>query len=105
MTGDGRRRSPRAALSIPLRVKWTTARGEITEEQTNTETLNGHGARIRLKTPIRIGLEMEIVNLENQESARACVVWASDHSTYDGQRVGIEFLTPRAAFWGLTYAP
>lgn len=102
---DERRRSPRVALEIPLRVKWTGPDGRITEEQTRTEVLNGAGARIRLKNPIEMGLEMEIVNLENKESARARVVWASEHSPPDGQRLGIEFLTPRAAFWGSQYSP
>lgn len=105
MADADRRRSPRELVSIPLRVRWTNAKGETAEEHTHTETLSGHGARIRLKAPIRIGLEMEVVNLENQETAQACVVWASEYSTYDGQRVGIEFLTPRAAFWGTTYLP
>lgn len=102
---EERRRSPRVSLSIPLQVKWTNADGQVSEEQTSTEVLNGAGARIRLRNPVHMGLEIEIVNLENQESAWARVVWAGDHSPEDGQRVGIEFLTPRAAFWGSRYSP
>ncbi|MFQ5662711.1 MAG: PilZ domain-containing protein [Terriglobia bacterium] len=105
MERKDRRRSPRVSLSIPLRVKWSCAEGTIKEEQTRTEVLNGAGARIHLMIAVDRGTEMEIVNLENQESARARVVWASEHSPQEGQRVGIEFLTPRAAFWGSQYSP
>lgn len=105
MVTKERRRSTRVSLSIPLQVKWTNPEGKMREEQTLTEVLNGAGARIRLKSPVHLGLEMEIVNLDNQESALARVVWASEHSPQDGQRVGIEFLTPRAAFWGTRYSP
>ena len=102
---EERRRSLRDSLAIPLRVKWTNPEGETTEEQTVTEVLNGAGARVRLKGPVERGVEIEIFNLENQESALARVVWAGEHLPQDTQSVGIEFLTPRAAFWGTQYSP
>lgn len=104
MGDEDRRHSPRVPLAIPLGVKWSNSDGGTTEEQTLTEVLNGAGARIRLKHPVAIGLQMQIVNLENKETAEARVVWAGEHSPRDGQRVGIEFLTSRAAFWGSQYS-
>jgi hypothetical protein len=88
---------------VPMAVRWIDPQGQMREEQTRTETLSGHGALIRLKNAVELGMEIELLNLDNYESAKAQVVWASEHSTEKGQRVGIEFLTPKAAFWGKDY--
>lgn len=99
------RRTPRAEVSVPLRVSWTSSEGKTVEELITTEILNAHGARFRLQTPVELGTQFAVVNLNNQESAQARVVWAGEHSPPDGQRVGIEFLNSRAAFWGTAYSP
>ena len=98
-----RRRTPRLSAQVPMAVRWTDRSGQTQEEQTQTEVLSGHGALIRLKNAVELGEEIELQNLENQEQARAQVIWASEHSPEHGQRVGIEFLTPKAAFWGKDY--
>ena len=98
-----RRRTARLAAQVPMAVKWIDNRGQTREEHTRTETLSGHGALIRLKNSIELGMEIELLNLDKHEKAKAQVVWASEHSPDQGQRVGIEFLTTKAAFWGKDY--
>ena len=81
-------------------MKWTNDKGQTFEERTETEVLNSKGARVRLQNAVELGSEVDVVNLENREAARARVVWAGEYFPGQGQRVGIEFTTFRSAFWG-----
>ena len=98
--GSERRIAPRIPLVVPLQVKWTNDKGQTFEERTETEVLNSKGARVRLQNAVELGSEVDVVNLENREAARARVVWAGEYFPGQGQRVGIEFTTFRSAFWG-----
>ncbi|HXE74603.1 MAG TPA: hypothetical protein VNN18_03060 [Candidatus Xenobia bacterium] len=100
MMGSERRIAPRIPLAVPLQVKWTNDKGQTFEERTETEVLNSKGARVRLMNAVELGCEVDVVNLENREAARARVVWAGEYFPGQGQRVGIEFTTFRSAFWG-----
>lgn len=100
MAEKERRRSSRASVSIPLRVTWTTPEGTVVEEETHTEAFSDTGARIRLKNPIAVGQEISILNQQNQESASARLVWASEHADDTGRRVAFAFLAPSPDFWG-----
>lgn len=98
------RKSPRVVLSLLMRVRWTSPAGKTWSEETLTEVLNTAGARIKLKHPVELMQEMEIVNLHNREAAPVRVVWVGEHSPQTGQPVGIKFLTPLAAAWCATFS-
>lgn len=98
--GSEKRLTPRVPLSVPLKLRWSGSDGKVKEEQTVTEVLNASGARFWCQGTLQLGMEVEVVNLNNKETARARVAWAGEPETGHGQRVAIQFLTARAAFWG-----
>jgi hypothetical protein len=94
------RSTPRIPLSVPLKLRWAANDGNVKEEQTFTEVLNASGARFWLQGTVQLGMEVEVTNLHNKETARARVAWAGEPEAGHGQRVAIQFLTVKAAFWG-----
>ena len=95
----GERNGPRISLSLLLQVRWTNEYGVVTAEEVLTEVINESGARIRLQHKINPGMEVEIANLYNRESARAHVAWVGPYDRQVGNAVGIKFLTPNATKW------
>lgn len=93
------RKGDRVPLTLLLRAQWRTSNGVPSWEETMTEVINNAGARIRLKTHVDPGQELEIDNLYNMESARAKVVWVSQQENHAGYGVGIKFLSPQATKW------
>ncbi|MGD0921552.1 MAG: PilZ domain-containing protein [Terriglobia bacterium] len=100
---ERKRRSERVLLQIPIEVKGTDAEGKPFTERTHTVTINRHGARIALKTPVQAEGRITIVN---QRSGRSCpfrVVGRTGKSLGGGPEWGVECLGPGVNFWGISF--
>lgn len=99
ITQADRRRAPRVLLEIPVLVQWREKSGEARVETSMTKVVNAYGALITLKTPVQVGLPVEITNLATQAKAAARVLWVGNPTAEGTLQVGIELGTADAEFW------
>lgn len=100
---EGRRRSERVLLQIPIEVKGTDAEGKPFTERTHMLVINRHGARIALKTPLRPESRITIVNRQRTMSCPFRVVGRTGKSLGRGPEWGVECLEPGVNFWGICF--
>ncbi|MBI1984261.1 MAG: PilZ domain-containing protein, partial [Acidobacteria bacterium] len=99
-----RRRSPRIALPLPIRVYGTDFTGTDFVEDSITIVVNHHGAKIRLARQLLPDQEIVILSIENKREAVFRVV-AKIRET-EGQLTfwGVECTEPKDGFWGVEFA-
>jgi PilZ domain-containing protein len=102
--GEGRRRSERVLLRIPIEVKGTGADAKPFTEKTFTLVVNGDGARISLKAKLRQGDQLTITNLQTKISCPFRVVHRTTDLLGEGPpEWGVECLEPEVNFWGIVF--
>jgi hypothetical protein len=101
--GQERRRSPRLAIRILLRVEWTAGEQTISK-QAVSESISAHGVLVKLTAdnpPLGRVLVENLATAERQHAHVVKVGAVSEGSkTY---MVGLEFETPCPEFWGTVY--
>ena len=102
LQGSEQRKSPRVSLVIPVEVAWTIEGGEHAKESCETESVNTHGALLKMKTR-PTSSELELTHSQTGESTRARVVRIQGPAKDGLVRVAVEFATPRLTFWGMTF--
>jgi hypothetical protein len=100
-----RRRSQRTLLVMPLAISWTTGTGMRVREHAETEVVSATGAMLRMKTRVPTHGTVEIKRPAANQSATVTVVTASNPGPDGWIRVGVEFTTPNANFWGIVFPP
>ena len=65
--------------------------------------VNSHGGLLLLKHEIDQGEMIVLTNPDTDEEQECRVVFLGEPND-NGQRVGVEFLTPAPRFWGLEFA-
>jgi len=102
-----RRRTDRVFLRIPTRVQGLDLRGEYFSERTTTVEVNRDGARIELKSPLRMGDELRVTNLITGATALCRVTVECLQSYGELPEWGIALSTSMsdvvADFWGITF--
>ena len=93
------RRSARPLVKIPIQVEGKDAEGQPFSETSHTLTINKYGARITLKSPLRMRDEITITNLKTNQACRFRVVVRLDVSLGGGVEWGVECLEPGSNFW------
>ena len=97
-----RRRTLRVALTVPLTVHGKTDTGERFCAQTNSQSVNRHGALFHLEEVVLVGQTVILVNDHTAQSMECRIV--SIHRARDGkQYVGVEFLSPETNFWHMQF--
>lgn len=99
-----RRRSMRVLLSVPIRVKGTSAANEEFEEQARTLVVNAHGALISLQTPVVPNQSVSIGNKATNQWRECRIVHVGTQSGGKMQ-VGVEFTKPSPSFWQIDFPP
>jgi len=97
-----RRRTVRVALSVPLSIHGKFESGEKFCVQTNSHSVNRHGALFPLETPVTLGQTLLLVNditAQGMECRVVAVRRGRDGKTY----VGLEFLSTDINFWNMTF--
>jgi len=104
--GEGRRRSPRDPLLIPVAVRWEELGGKTIKAEAQTKEVNVYGGLLKFPDMDMFpaaGAEVELTNLFSGEEARARI--SGVRRSKDGTVLGIavELLVPSETFWGLTF--
>jgi hypothetical protein len=104
--GEGRRRSRRFPVFVPVQVRWTAPDNKPHITDVQAKEVNIHGGLLHFPDNSafpRVGAEMDLKNLFTGEEARARST--ALRRARDGALLGIavELLLPSETFWGLTF--
>ncbi|HXT86975.1 MAG TPA: hypothetical protein VN745_08135 [Verrucomicrobiae bacterium] len=97
------RRSKRVFISMRVRVKFQHG-SQSHEEETLTETVNGHGCLLRLKIAPERGQTLEIMNTKSGATSECRAAYVG-HSEGGKTKVGVEFTAPAENFWHIAFPP
>ncbi|MGA2484210.1 MAG: PilZ domain-containing protein [Candidatus Acidiferrales bacterium] len=96
------RRSSRMFHSMPLLAAGKTRDGRRFRETCETIVISAHGALICLQHEVTLGAILVLANPETMEEQECRVMYLGEMGE-QGQRVGVEFLTPAPRFWGVDF--
>jgi len=97
------RRSARVFRKMKMQAQGRAHGGKKFREICETLVVSVHGGLLMLKHEVENGELLVITNPETQEEMECRIVYLGDLCN-QGQRVGIEFLTPGPHFWGLEFS-
>jgi hypothetical protein len=97
-----RRRTLRVSISVPLTVHGKTDDGDKFSAIARSQSVNRNGALLHLDEIVVIGQSLLLVNDNSNRTAESRVV--SIKRDRDGKTlVAVEFMTPDANFWHMTF--
>jgi len=96
------RRSARVFRKLKVEAHGRGHNGRKFRETCETLVVSAHGGLLMLKHEVDNGELLTISNPETQEEIECRIVYLGELCG-QGQRVGIEFLTPAPHFWGLEF--
>jgi hypothetical protein len=99
-----KRRSSRVFTRIPVGAKGRNVEGRPFRKTAQTIVVNAHGGLLRLNETLRMDAEILLSNPATEEEQECRVVFLGSPSE-NGQRIGVEFLSPAPHFWGLEFPP
>ena len=97
-----RRRSARLRLKLPVAVRWKSAQGEEVKIEVETETVNAHGAMLRIPGQYSPPSEMELTCVKTGQSSAVEAVWIDEPAEDGLRRIAISLPSPNEALWGLS---
>src|ERR1700675_4637311 len=99
-----RRRSQRVLMQVGVRIRGTNAQGASFEEETDTLAINAHGALILLHARLTSGSKGHMKHNRTEEEQECHVAFLGP--VRDGKsEIGLEFSSPRPAFWRVAFPP
>jgi len=101
---DKVRRSTRVFMRVRVVAAGKDSDGRRFREACETILINAHGGLLCLDQTLRMDAMLVLTNPFTQEEQECRVVFLGD-VTNNGQRVGVEFLTPSPHFWGVDFVP
>ena len=101
-----RRRSQRIALAVKVQVMAPDGRGgELFKERTQTVSVSPrYGAMVVISTRVDKGQQFVLRNLRTEAEMECTAVYVS-RATNDQYEVGLSFVMPNRAFWGVVFPP
>ena len=97
------RRSARVFRKLKMQAQGRAHNGKKFRETCETLVVSAHGGLLMLKHEVDDDELLVITNPETLEEIECRIVFLGELCD-QGQRVGIEFLTPARHFWGLEFA-
>jgi len=98
------RRSQRVMLKAPVVILTRGADNKTMFEETQTITVNIHGAMNVSRLKFEVGQIITLRNSRTGEESPCRVVYLSPRQT-ENREVGIEFMEPRPQFWRISFPP
>ena len=98
-----RRRGERVMLRIPVILYGLTKDNRHISEEAETVAISRTGALVRSRSPFKTGGVIEVTNSFSKQADKFRVVWASDAPRQGCFDLGVEMLSPRDDFWGLSF--
>jgi hypothetical protein len=96
------RRSQRVFRKMRLHIRGRSLAGRKFREVCESQVVSAHGGLVYLKNEVNQG---DIIILENpvtQDEQECRIVFIGEPGE-NGQRIGLEFLTPAPYFWGIDF--
>jgi hypothetical protein len=97
-----RRRTLRVSITVPLTVHGTTDEGEKFNVYARSQSVNRNGALLQLDQVVVVGQILRLVNDNSNRTAESRVV-AIKRDREGKTLVAVEFATPDANFWHMTF--
>lgn len=99
-----RRRSQRVLMQVAVHVRGTDSQGKNFEEDTQTLAISAHGALILLRSRVTSGATLTLKNSRTEEEQETRVAYLGP--VREGKaEIGLEFSSPRPAFWRIAFPP
>src|ERR1700730_13399572 len=97
------RRSSRVFMRLKVVLAGKDRNRKRFREACETIVINAHGALLVVTHSVDDGAQLILTNPSTQEEQECRVVYLGEDAG-NGQRVGIEFLTPAPHFWGIEFS-
>lgn len=97
------RRSVRVILVVPVQMAWAGADGAQMKELVETESVNRHGAVLRVKTHPPASTQIDLTQVHTGESRKARVVRLRGKGEDGRSRIAVELAVPSVSFWGVPF--
>jgi len=104
MNSQGIRRSDRIVLELPLQISGADVNGLGFLEDTQTEVVSRHGARILSRHRMARDQELVVLCLTTGKEADARIVGQLGEGS-KGYSYGVEFIDPEANIWDIDFPP
>jgi hypothetical protein len=91
-------------LQVPVVVQIQTRDGKELRESTQTVVVNAHGGLFKLKTEVKTGQPILLLN-ERAKLQQACHVVRVETSEAGNSAVAFEFDQPAPHFWPIVFPP
>jgi hypothetical protein len=99
-----RRRSQRVLMQVAVRIRGEDTQGKSIEEETETLAINAHGALVLLKARLTSGSKVLLQHKRTQEEQECHVAFLGPVRSGKAE-IGLEFSSPRPAFWRVAFPP
>jgi PilZ domain-containing protein len=98
-----RRRSDRVLLRIPITLYGLSMENQHVTVEGETADISRAGALIYAPSAFRQGAILEVTSKFTKQCEKFRVIWMSDQPRHGQFAIGIEMLTPRDDFWGISF--
>jgi hypothetical protein len=99
-----RRRSQRVLMQVGVRIRGENPQGISFEEETETLAINAHGALVLLQARLTSGSKVLMKHKRTEEEQECHVVFLGPVRSGKAE-IGLEFSSPRPAFWRVSFPP
>jgi PilZ domain-containing protein len=101
---SNRRRSQRTLLAVNVQVLGNSSLGEHFSERTQTVSVSPHGAMVLVSKRVDKGQRLLLRNVRS-EAEMECTAVHVARAPNDQFEVGLSFVLPNRAFWGVVFPP
>jgi hypothetical protein len=99
-----RRRSQRVLMQVAVCIRGQDVQGNHVEEETETLAINAHGALVLMKARVTSGSKVVLQHKRTLEEQECHVAFLGPVRAGKAE-IGLEFSSPRPAFWRVAFPP
>ena len=99
-----RRRSQRVLMQVAVCIRGQDVHGNHVEEETETLAINAHGALVLMKARVTSGSKVVLQHKRTLEEQECHVAFLGPVRAGKAE-IGLEFSSPRPAFWRVAFPP
>jgi hypothetical protein len=104
MNPVARRRSQRVLMQVAVCIRGEDVQGKSIEEETETLAINAHGALVLMKARVTSGSKVLLQHKRTLEEQECHVAFLGPVRSGKAE-IGLEFSSPRPAFWRVAFPP
>ena len=97
------RRSARVNIGCGVRISGTLGNNEPFSEDAQIVTVSKFGAKLKIRTPLTVGMRVKIMPLRGKNSGVFKVVWVGREGTPRAGEVGVEYGREIASILGINF--